>query len=66
MTIDTTATPLGANPPTDQRTAPDSSRRIWQTRRDWVVVADSDRCPLGLYRIALRSTVFGSGGRLRR
>ena len=45
---------------------PDSGRRLWQTRRGWVVVADPDRYLLGLYLTALRSGVFGTGGRLRR
>lgn len=44
---------------------PDSGRRMWQTRRGWVVVADPDRYLLGLYPTALRSGVFGTGGRLR-
>jgi hypothetical protein len=44
----------------------DSRRRLWQARRGWVVVADPDRYLLGLYLTALRSGVYGSGGRLRR
>ena len=45
---------------------PDSGRRMWQTRRGWVVVADPDRYLLGLYLTALRSGVFGTGGGLLR
>jgi hypothetical protein len=45
---------------------PDHRRRRWQTRRGWLVVADSDRYLLGHYLNALRSGVFGTGGRLRR
>jgi len=45
---------------------PDSSRRLWQTRRGWVVVADSHRYLLPLYLTALRAGEFGSGGRPRR
>jgi hypothetical protein len=45
---------------------PDSRRRLWQTRRGWVVVADSHRYLLGLCLTALRSGVFGTGGRLQR
>jgi len=45
---------------------PDSSRRLWQTRRGWVVVVDAHRYLLGLYPTALRAGEFGSGGRLRR
>jgi hypothetical protein len=48
------------------RFIPDSGRRFWQTRPGWVVVADSDRYLLGLYLTALRSGVFGTGGRLLR
>src|SRR6478672_7993371 len=44
---------------------PDIRRRLWQPRRGWVVVADSLRYLLGLYLTALRSGVFGTGGRLR-
>jgi hypothetical protein len=44
----------------------DSSRRLWQTRRGWVVVADSHRYLLPLYLTALRAGEFGSGGRPRR
>ena len=42
---------------------PDSSRRMLQPRRGWVVVADSHRYLLGLHLAALRSGAFGSEGR---
>ena len=45
---------------------PDSSRRLWQARRGWVVVADSHRYLLRLYLTGLRAGEFGSGGRPRR
>jgi len=44
----------------------DSGRRLWQTLRGSVVVADSHRHLLGLYLTALRSGVFSTGERLRR
>jgi len=45
---------------------PDSIRRLWQTRRGSVVVADTHRYLLGLYLTALRSGLYGTGGWLPR